>query len=116
MKKWLMAVLLGTVLVLGACGGGGSTDDGASTDEGSTETDGATVDSSAAEAAYKQSCASCHADDLSGGVGPDLTAIGASLSADEIEDIIVNGVGSMPGGLLSGDDATAVAEWLAEKK
>src|SRR5690625_484620 len=117
MKKWLMAVLLGTVLVLGACGGGGgsSTDEGTSTDE-STDTDGATVDSSAAEAAYKQSCASCHADDLSGGVGPDLTAIGASLSAGDIEDIIVNGVGSMPGGLLSGDDATAVAEWLAEKK
>ena len=27
MKKWLMAVLFGTVLVLGACGGGGDTND-----------------------------------------------------------------------------------------
>lgn len=125
MKKWLMAVLLGTVLVLGACGGGDTADDNTGVDEG-TETEEATdngadegeetADSSAAEDAYQQSCASCHGDDLSGGVGPDLSAVGASMSADEIEEVIENGVGSMPAGLLSGDDATAVAEWLAEKE
>lgn len=139
MKKWLMAVLFGTVLVLGACGGGddtndteepadtgesvetdegtdGGTDEGA--DEGTEDSaeDGGTVDTAAAEEAYQQSCASCHGADLTGGAGPDLTAIGSKLSADEIADIIENGQGSMPGGLLSGEDATAVAEWLAEQQ
>lgn len=119
MKKWLMAVLLGTILVLGACGDGDDASDDTSVDEGTgTEesSDDATVDSSAAEKLYQQSCSSCHANDLSGGVGPDLTAIGSSMSADEIESAIVDGVGSMPPGLLTGDDAKAVAEWLAEKK
>lgn len=120
MKKWLMAVLLGTVLVLGACGGGGddaaddtSVNEGTDTEESA---DDATVDSSAAEELYQQSCASCHANDLSGGVGPELTSIGSSMSAEEIEQVILDGVGSMPPGLLQGDDAKLVAEWLAEKK
>lgn len=124
MKKWLMAVLLGTVLVLGACGGGGddaaddtSVDEGTDTEETTDEGTGdATVDSSAAEELYKQKCASCHAQDLSGGVGPELTSIGNQMSAEEIEQIIIEGQGSMPGGLLTGDDAKVVAEWLAEKK
>lgn len=115
MKKWLTAVLFGTVLVLGACGGGGDNGDNADGADTGTESEG-TVDASAAEDAYKASCASCHGDDLSGGVGPALDNVGASLSADEIEDVIANGQGSMPGGLLSGDDATAVAEWLADHK
>jgi|SRR5690625_2559463 len=117
MKKWLMAVLFGTLLVLGACGGGGA-DTEEPADEGTEESadDGGTVDTAAAEDVYKSSCASCHADDLSGGVGPDLTEIGSKLSADEIEDIIANGQGSMPAGTATGDDATAVAEWLAEHK
>lgn len=38
------------------------------------------------------------------------------MSAEEIEKIIVDGKGSMPPGLLTGDDAKLVAEWLAEKK
>lgn len=120
-----MAVLLGTVLVLGACGGGGDTsepdtgaDDTTDTEEATDDGDAgdATVDVAAAEDAYKSSCASCHGQDLEGGVGPELDAIGSSMSADEIEDIIINGAGSMPAGLLSGDDATAVAQWLAEMK
>lgn len=123
MKKWLMAVLLGSVLVLGACGSGDDAQDDTSVDEGTgTEeaTDegaaGGSVDASAAEELYKQNCASCHAQDLSGGVGPELTTIGSKMSAEEIEKIIVDGKGSMPPGLLTGDDAKLVAEWLAEKK
>lgn len=119
MKKWLMAVLFGTVLVLGACGGGGDDDTSEPADDaGDTEEtdDGGSVDTAAAEDAYKSSCASCHGQDLSGGAGPDLTNVGSDHSAADIEDIIENGQGSMPGGLLSGDDATAVAEWLADHK
>lgn len=126
MKKTLMAVLFALMLVLAACGGGNDAgnNDAANNDAvnnteenaANNENDGGTVDSAAAEDAYKSSCASCHGQDLSGGAGPDLTEVGASLSADEIETIIADGQGSMPGGLLSGDDATAVAEWLAEHK
>ena|SRR5690625_1465286 len=108
MKKWLMAVLIGSVLVLGACGGGGASDNN---DTG----DGAT-DVADAEAIYKQSCASCHGADLAGGAGPGLETVGADMSADDILDVIENGKGSMPGGLISGDDATAVADWLAGHK
>jgi len=133
-----MAVLLATILVLGACGGSddtpdenngtdddvnteepadneGTEDDDADADEGADAGD-ASYDVAAAEEAYQQSCAACHAADLTGGVGPDLNAVGASLSADEIEDIIENGVGSMPPVSLDDDDRAAVAQWLADKK
>lgn len=126
MKKTLMAVLFALMLVLAACGGGNDAANNDAANNGAAnnteenaannENDGGTVDSAQAEDAYKSSCASCHGQDLSGGAGPDLTNVGSKLSADEIETIIVEGQGSMPGGLLAGDDATAVAEWLAEHK
>lgn len=114
MKKWLVAVLFGTLLVLGACGGG--SDDNASDDGAATEDDGGSVDSAKGEEVYQKSCASCHGDDLSGNVGPSLETVGADHSVDDIKDIIENGQGSMPAGLVSGDDEDAVAEWLATHK
>lgn len=112
MKKKLLAALFGATLVLGACGGGGDTDTG--TDDGATGDDNASaVD---AEAVFQQSCASCHGGNLEGASGPALDEIGADLSEDEIHDVIENGQGGMPGGLIKGDDADAVAEWLAAKK
>jgi|SRR5690625_233196 len=68
------------------------------------------------EEIFANKCSSCHGDDLSGGMGPDLTKVGADLSVDEIEDIIVNGQGSMPPGLAVGEEAQALAEWLGEMK
>lgn len=109
MKKWLMAFAFGTLLVLGACGGGGSDDAGNGDDN-----EGATAD--AGEEVYQQNCASCHGDDLSGGAGPDISAVGADHSVDDIKDVIENGQGSMPAGIVSGDDEDAVAEWLATHK
>lgn len=113
MKKWLFATLLGSALVLGACGGGGSSDDGAgdegATDEGATET-------AAGEEVYKKSCASCHGQDLSGGAGPSLEDVGSKYSADEIADIIDNGIGSMPAQNVEAGDRDELAEWLAAKK
>lgn len=109
MKKWLTAVVFGTLLVLGACGGG-------SDDNGSSD-DGASVDSAAGEEVFANSCASCHGDDLSGGAGPSLETVGADHSVDDIKDIIENGQGSgMPAGLVSGEEEDAVAEWLATHK
>src|SRR5699024_2016437 len=68
------------------------------------------------EEAYANSCASCHGGDLTGGVGPDLTSVGGSLSEADIEAIINDGQGTMPGGLVSPDQATEIAEWLSELK
>jgi len=112
MKKWLMAVLFGSVLVLGACGGG---DDGA-TDEGGDDAGGDTA--SAAEEIYESNCASCHGADLSGNSGPDLTDVGSNYSADEIAEIIQEGTdGGMPAQTqVSDEDTDTLSEWLAEKK
>lgn len=68
------------------------------------------------EEAYANSCASCHGGDLSGGVGPDLTAVGGSLSEADIEAIINDGQGTMPGGLVNPDQAKEIADWLSEMK
>jgi mono/diheme cytochrome c family protein len=130
-KKSLLAVLFGLVLILGACGGGGDdateepadtpdepateeTEDGAEDTEGAEE--GGSVDAAAGEEVYQQNCASCHGADLSGGAGPELTQVGSDLSEDEIRDIIVNGQGTMPGGLVEGDDLDAVVAWLSEQQ
>lgn len=68
------------------------------------------------EAVYANSCAGCHGQDLAGGAGPGLTNVGSSLSADDIQDIIVNGKGTMPGGLVGIEEANLLTEWLSEMK
>ncbi|WP_210367223.1 cytochrome c551 [Bacillus sp. REN3] len=103
MKKKLLALLMGTSLVLAACGGGG--------DEGGKDTAGADP-----EKLFNQKCSSCHGGNLEGGAGPKLSDVGSRLSQEDIEKVIAEGKGSMPPKLLEGDDAKAVAEWLAEKK
>lgn len=103
MKKKLLALLMGTSLVLAACGGG--------EDEAGGDKAGADP-----EKLFNQKCSSCHGGNLEGGVGPKLSDVGTRLSQEDIEGIIANGKGSMPAKLLEGGDATAVAEWLANKK
>ncbi|MEH7225096.1 cytochrome c [Bacillus sp. JJ1566] len=113
MKRKLFGFLLGTALVfaLAACGGG---DDNNAANEPAGDNGGATAVN--AEKIAQQNCASCHGQDLSGGAGPDLSKIGSKYSQDEIAGIIENGQGSMPGGIIKGEDKDAVAAWLAEKK
>ncbi|MUK87104.1 c-type cytochrome [Ornithinibacillus sp. L9] len=78
-------------------------------EEGETTTD--------PEAIYETNCAMCHGGDLTGGMGPDLTQVGAELSADEISNIIVNGQGDMPAqGHLSEGEVSSLVEWLSEKQ
>lgn len=120
MKKKLLALFMGSALLLSACGGGGNDTAEQPTEptepaEG-TEEQAPAVDVAAAEGLYAQSCASCHGQNLEGVVGPELAAIGNKLDAAGIENVIVNGQGAMPPGLLKGDDAKAVAEWLAAKQ
>ena len=101
LKKYLMAGGLSLVLVLGACcGDTEETDDSAddaateesTTEEGSEE--GASTSDVDAEGVAQSSCASCHGEDFSGGMGPALQ--GTSLSEDEFTEIVRNGQGSMP--------------------
>lgn len=109
MKKWLVAVLFGALLVLGACGGN-------SNDNAGNDGNNANESVAAGEEVYKKSCASCHGGDLSGASAPDLTEVGSRLSADEILNIVENGQGGMPAGQATGQDAEDVSDWLADHK
>lgn len=62
---------------------------------------------------YANSCAGCHGADLSGGFGPDLQNAGSKFAADEITDIILNGIGQMPAQSLTQEEADSLAEWFA---
>jgi len=65
---------------------------------------------------YASSCASCHGEDLSGGMGPDLREVGGRLSKEEIHDIVMNGKGQMPAGIIKEEaQSDAIAGWLAEE-
>ncbi|PLR85919.1 cytochrome C [Bacillus canaveralius] len=65
------------------------------------------------EEIYQKSCIGCHGGDYQGGAGPALKGVGDRLSQEEIADIVVNGKGNMPPGLVAQDQAPAMAEWLA---
>ncbi|WP_071395796.1 cytochrome c550 [Bacillus tuaregi] len=65
---------------------------------------------------YKQNCINCHGDQYQGGVGPALKGVGDRMSTDEIADIVTNGKGSMPPGLVPAEKAGEMAEWLAGLK
>jgi cytochrome c551 len=114
MKKKVLAFLMGSTLVLGlaACGGGSDT---SKNNGGGSKSD--TASGPDASKIFSQKCSSCHGENLEGKVGPKLSNIGSQLSKDQILGILKNGKsGGMPAGLVSGDDADAVATWLANKK
>jgi cytochrome c551 len=113
-KKKLLALLMGTSLVLAACGGGDDAANEKTTNAGGGET--TTADGGDAQKFFNQKCSSCHGQNLEGGAGPALNKIGSKLSKEDIEKIIADGQGGMPKGLLQGEEASSVAEWLAGKK
>ncbi|WP_428911007.1 cytochrome c551 [Niallia sp. Krafla_26] len=101
--KWV-TLLMGAVLVLSACGG-------------NEEATGDTVSAGDPEKIYTQKCSSCHGVELQGqGHFPELNTVGSRLSQEEIEKTILEGKGAMPPGLIQGEEASAVAQWLATKK
>lgn len=106
MKKALLAMLLGSALVLGACGS-----DTEKTDSGSKET--TEVDG---EKIVQQKCIACHGDQLNNGTAMDISKVGGKLSEEEILTVIEEGQNAMPAGIVSGDEAKAVAKWLATQK
>lgn len=109
MKKLLLSLTITSAFLLAACGGD-STEESAPTDSG----DVADVD---AEAVVNQRCISCHGNNLEGqGNFPALNDVGSRLSEAEILTVILEGKGAMPGGIIEGAEAEAVAAWLAEMK
>lgn len=110
-KKWL-AVVFGSALFLAACGGGDEDNNKDNGNNASGDTSQAEI-----EKVAQQKCATCHGGNLQGmGNFPALNDVGSRLSQDEILDIITNGKNKMPGGLIKGEEAEAMAKWLAEKK
>lgn len=111
MKKSLIALLLGSGLVLAACGGG--SEEAKDSEPKTTDEETTDVSSVDADAVIQQNCIGCHGGDLTGGMGgmaPDITN---STDAASIEDVLKNGKGSMPAqGQLSDDEVKAVAEYL----
>ncbi|YCI76881.1 cytochrome c [Bacillus sp. R1-10] len=110
--KWL-ALVLGTSLALAACGGN---DDAADKEPASENSETTTAGAGDAAKIYENKCSSCHAVNLEGGVGPNLTKVGSKLSKEDIEKVIANGQGGMPKGIIKGQEASMVAKWLAEHK
>lgn len=107
MKKAMLTLVFGSAIFLAACGGG---------DEKDTANKGAETTPDG-EAIAMKSCVSCHGGELQGmGNTPALKDVGSRLSEAEILDVINNGRGAMPAGLIKGADAEAVAAWLATQK
>src|SRR5690606_1063079 len=85
--------------------------EGAATGEGSGEgEDTASAGEFDPEAKAQESCISCHGGNYEGGIGPSL--IDTEMSQEEIEDVIANGKGSMPPGLVEAENIPAMAEWV----
>ncbi|MBW7456199.1 c-type cytochrome [Paenibacillus sepulcri] len=76
------------------------------------------VDAQAAEEVFKSNCVACHGDQLQGGMGPNLTAVGSSMDKESIYTQIVQGGNGMPGfeGKLTDEEIANLAKWLAAKK
>ncbi|MFS0750812.1 c-type cytochrome [Oceanobacillus sp. 1P07AA] len=101
MKKWLVVMLLGVVLTLGACG--------------NADNDTATENLDPGEEVYRNNCASCHANDLSGSGGPSLVGVGSKYTQDEIAEIVTKGKGSMPPMNVEGQNLEELTNWLSEQ-
>lgn len=127
-----MLLLFGLILVLSACGGNdeaennteNNTGNNTSTNDttqneadnqGANEGNG-TVDVAQAEKIFSNTCAQCHGGNLEGAGGPNLTQVGAKYDKGEIEHIINEGQGGMPGGMVTEEEASILAAWLSEKK
>lgn len=102
----MLTLVFGSAIFLAACGGGDK--EATNNNESAAAPDG--------EAIAMKSCVSCHGGELQGANGPALNDVGSRLSEAEILDIINNGQGGMPPGVVKGEDAEAVAKWLATQK
>ncbi|CAM5791704.1 MULTISPECIES: menaquinol-cytochrome c reductase cytochrome b/c subunit [Brevibacillus] len=62
-------------------------------------------------------CMGCHGKNMEGALGPNLQKIGSQLDAAQIAEVIKNGKGQMPGGLIQDEaEIQKLAEYLASLK
>ncbi|HSI67976.1 MAG TPA: cytochrome c [Planococcus sp. (in: firmicutes)] len=78
--------------------------------EGEGNGDEASADEFDPEALAQQNCISCHGSSYEGGMGPSL--LGVTTPQEDIEDILLNGAGAMPGGLVPEENVSEMAEWV----
>jgi cytochrome c551 len=67
---------------------------------------------------YEKSCLSCHGADLKGGAAPsvvNMAGMAGKYTEKEVLDMINNGIGLMPGGLVTEEEAQVLTEWLMEQ-
>lgn len=67
------------------------------------------------EGLYKFSCLSCHGENLEGLAGPPVTNMKTKYSEEDLQKLLNDGVGMMPGGLLSEEEAKTVTKWLLDQ-
>ena len=70
--------------------------------------------SSEGEEIFANSCSGCHGADGDSGSSPQLSSVVPPLSDEELTDVIENGVGSMPGGLVASDEIPTLLSYLRE--
>lgn len=67
-----------------------------------------------AEAVTQQKCITCHGGDLEGNIGPSLH--GEDKDPEEIHDIIKNGKGGMPAGLIEDENIDDMVDYILTLK
>lgn len=99
MRKWLVTMLIGILFALGACSN--------ETEEATSEA--GEVDVEEMEEILKDSCISCHSGDFA------LSAGETDLPVEDIQDLILNGIGTMPAiDSVSEEEALELAKYLAK--
>ena len=81
-----------------------------------TAASGSGPDAGAGKEVFAANCASCHAADGTGGVGPNLTTLPAAKDAAAVTKQVENGGGVMPAfkGKLSDQDIANVAAYVSQ--
>ncbi|MGE6375397.1 cytochrome c550 [Peribacillus muralis] len=80
--------------------------------EGGAKTEESDSASASPEDIYKKNCISCHGNAYQGGVGPALKGVGDRLSVDQVKEVITNGRGAMPPGLVEEQNIDAMAKYI----
>ncbi|MFZ2463886.1 MAG: cytochrome c [Caldibacillus thermoamylovorans] len=80
--------------------------------EGKDSEKGNVAQAATPEEIYQKSCFTCHGQNYEGAMGPELKGVDERLSKDEIKEVLKNGRGAMPKGLVPAESLDAMADWL----
>ena len=76
-------------------------------------TDNALLELSPEQLYQEAGCITCHGTNYSDGSAPSLIGLSEKYSADDIKEILTNGLpGGMPAGLVPNEKLDEMAEWL----